>query len=330
MITPENRHPDHDLLAKYLAGETTTAESEQVEAWLAESEENMAEFERLSTIWDGAENLVPTFNSEKAWGNVEGQLSEKTAEEKRGVMKYLLPIAAMVAGVIIIIGAYRTMMSGDAVEMLFAETKDETMELTLSDGSVVFLNANSKLEYPAEFSDAGRNVTLSGEAFFEVQRDTAKQFQIKAAGSLITVLGTSFNVKTTVETVEVVVSTGRVAVEDQTRSGSKIELTAGEKGTYNKGEKNVIRSLDIEADHLFWKDRTLQYEATPLTEVIEQVNRNYGSDVVLADSSTYACPLSTTFQDMELNEILEVIGSTFKLEIDTVDNQIILKGEGCN
>lgn len=330
MITPENRHPDHDLLAKYLAGETTTAESEQVETWLAESDENMAEFDRLSAIWNGVDNPAPRFNSEKAWGKVENQLSEETTAEKSSVMKYLLPIAAMVAGVIIIIGAYRTMMSGDEVEMLVAETQAETMELTLSDGSVVYLNANSKLEYPAEFSDEGRNVTLSGEAFFDVKRDTTKQFCIAAEGSLVTVLGTSFSVKTTLEAVEVVVSTGRVAVEDETQSAAKLELTAGEKGTYNKGEKNVIRSLDIETDHLFWKDRTLRYDATPLADVISQVNRNYGADVVLDDSSTYTCPLSTTFKDMELNEILEVIGSTFKLEIDTVADQIVLSGEGCN
>lgn len=329
MITPENSRPDFDLLAKYFAGETTHAEAEEVEEWLAASDENMAEFERLSAIWDGDGKPTPTFNADEAWKKVDGQLSVETPAEKSGVMKYLLPIAAMIAGVIIIIGAYRTMMTGDEVKMLVAETQSEPMELALSDGSVVFLNTNSKLEYPAQFSEEGRNVSLSGEAFFEVKRDTTKQFRISAEGSLVTVLGTSFSVKTTDETVEVVVSTGRVAVEDQMQPGPKLELTAGEKGIYLKAERNVAPSFDVETDHLFWKDRTLRYDATPLAEVIEQINRNYDAEVLLADSAIRACPLSTTFQNMELNEILTVIGSTFKLEIDTVSNQILLHGEGC-
>lgn len=334
MITPENRHPDHDLLAKYLAGETTMSESETVESWLAESEENMAEFDRLSAIWNGTSETTPPFNSAAAWKKVEPKDESETPVVQLGTAKsssrYWIAAAAMLAGVIILFGAYRSIMTGNDVEMLVAETQDEPLELLLSDGSVVYLNANSKLEYPEKFLEDGRNVTLSGEAFFEVERDTTTQFQIKADGSLVTVLGTSFNVKTGKELVEVTVETGRVALESAKKPDQRIELIAGEKGVYQKAQQQVAPSISMDADHLFWKNRKLNFNETSLAEVVADLNENYGTELSLSSPEMNGCKVSATFEDQDVDEVLEVLISTFDLKLDTIENRLVLSGSGCD
>lgn len=334
MITPENNRLDHDLLAKYLAGETTIAESEKVDAWLAESDENWEEFNRLSQIWNGEKSSPsPTFDSKKAWNKVEEKLTVETDDDSnsRGwLTHFLLPVAAAVIGVIAITTVYQEFFSQDEVQMLTARTEKNTMEVLLADGSMVYLNENSILDYPESFNEDSRDVRLEGEAFFEIQRDTTKQFQIRADGSLVTVLGTSFNVRTSEELVEVIVETGKVALEAQARPGQKIELIAGEKGVYEKTQQQVVPSMNIESNHLFWKNRKLVFDETPLNEVVGELNEKYAAEISLASSVLNDCKLSGVFEDQQIEDILEVIVSTFKLEMEVVENQIILSGDGCD
>jgi ferric-dicitrate binding protein FerR (iron transport regulator) len=214
--------------------------------------------------------------------------------------------------------------------MLVAETQHEPMEFALSDGSVVFLNANSKLEYPEEFSGDRRNVTLSGEAFFEIERDTTRQFRIDAGGSLVTVLGTSFNVKIGAEKVEVVVETGLVRLEHFTQHGPNLQLGAGEKGIYLRGDKHVEPSVQVEADYLFWKNRKLNFNETSLSQVVADLNENYGTELSLSSPVMNDCKVSATFENQDVEEVLEVLISTFDMKLDTVENRLILSGIGCD
>ena len=333
MITPENNGVDYDLLAKYFAGETTNAESEKVEAWFGESDENWEEFQRLNEIWEKSRGEeAPEFNSKKAWDKVEDQLTTEESElptEGFNFRKYLLPLAAALIGVIAITLTYRTFLTDDEFKMLVAQTEENTMEVVLPDGSTVFLNKYSSLEYPTEFADTERWVRLKGEGFFEVERDTTRQFEIEVGKGLVTVLGTSFNVKSTANEVEVVVETGKVSLASEKKPEVNLILEAGDKGIYNAVEEEVMPSLDIDANFLFWKNQTLVFDETPLAEVVEELNSKYQVEISLSSSGLHECKLSGTFEDQQIEDILEVIVSTFKLEVETIGNRIILSGNGC-
>jgi len=224
MITPENSHVDYDLLAKYFAGETSTSESEEVEGWIGESDDNWAEFQRLNKVWEKAnKSEQPEFASDKAWKKIDSRLEiEKRPSNFR---KFPLLIAAALIGLVAVSLVYKSFLAGDYVEQMVLETTSETKELTLSDGSIVFLNEASNLEYPSIFRGDERVVSLSGEAFFEISKDPAKPFIINANGSVVKVLGTSFNVQAERNTVVVSVETGKVEFRSEVDVEQKNEMT---------------------------------------------------------------------------------------------------------
>ena len=336
MITPENNSLDHELLAKYFAGETTIAESEKVDAWLAESDENWAEFDRLSQIWNGEKsNPLPSFDSKKAWNKVEGQLSKddtrvEDSSTSFNIRKYLIPIAAALIGMIAITMTYQSFLTDDQFKMLVAQTEENTKEVILPDGSVVHLNEHSLLEYPTAFAEDERWVKLKGEAFFEVERDTSRQFEINVNNGIVTVLGTTFNVKSTTTTVEVTVETGKVALASEKHPEKRMILEAGDKAVYDLREKQINRLVDIDPNYLFWKNRILVFDETPLIDVVEELNSKYEVEILLSSSDLENCKFSGTFKDQQIEAILEVLVSTFKLEVETAGSQIILSGNGCD
>ncbi|MDP6908293.1 MAG: FecR domain-containing protein [Flavobacteriales bacterium] len=329
MNTPENKHPDHDLLAKYLAGETTIPESEKIEEWIGESDENWEEFQQLSKVWEKTNpDEQSEFDSKKAWNKLDSRL---VSEEKPSVFrKYPLMIAAALIGLVAISLVYKSFLTGDYVEQIVLETTTETKELTLADGSIVHLNTGSSIEYPSIFRGDERAVALSGEAFFEIEKNASKPFVINANGSVVKVLGTSFNVKTEESKVVVSVETGKVEFRSSEDIAQKKILAAGENAVYDIKVKKLIELDPMEADYLFWKDRTLNYRSVPLSEVVRQLNKNYQVSITLSDTQLNGCLLSSRFEDMEIEQILNVLASTFNLEIEKADDQTLLIGEGCD
>jgi transmembrane sensor len=129
-------------------------------------------------------------------------------------------------------------------------------EYILPDGSVVALNSNSKLVFPKQFKGDTREVTIEGEAFFDVKPNAEKPFIINAGNAQVKVVGTSFNVCAypETETVEVVVETGKVQVisknNELTARLNEVFLVPGEKGTlFNKSSA-------------FWKNRKIKIRIT--------------------------------------------------------------------
>ena len=329
MITPENKHPDYDLLAKYFAGETTNAESERVETWMGESDANWEEFQRLNQLWEETKlGETAEFDSKKAWGQVEPQLAERNPTPNW--TSYGLRIAAILAGIVVISLLYRNFLGQqDAVPMV-ANAIDKPEEVRLNDGSAIHLNTGSSIEYPETFADNHRTVVLDGEAFFDVARDTTSAFIIHVEDAVIEVLGTSFNVSSQEGSVTVSVVTGKVELRMKRDASVKRILTAGEQATLDPDMKMIDEIAAPAADYLFWKNRTLNYQDVPLSNVVNQLNLHYGSNISIEDSTAFNCLLSSRFEDMEVTEIVEVITATFDLEIEETEDQLILKGEGCN
>ena len=115
---------------------------------------------------------------------------------------------------------------------------------------MVTLNSNSKLEFPAKFASDKREVTITGEAFFEVKPNPEKPFVINAGGAQVKVLGTSFNVSAYPKTdaVEVIVKTGKVQVTQKTEQleaeTNEVILTPGEKGTFYAGSRILEKTVN--------------------------------------------------------------------------------------
>lgn len=266
-----------ELLVKYLAGEANQEERSRAELWINTSDSNRKYFEHFKLIWGQSQKLAYKSNVDEdaAWNRFRARLQKEYAQapKPKSNMQWLKAAAViLIASGLALFGPYfikhsesaRTVIPasspGEQVTFVKTVATDHIKTDTLSDGSVVTMNKYSSLNYPASFDGHNRYVELSGEAFFKVKHDPAKPFVIKADELLITVLGTSFNVRNRGDTVGVVVETGVVSVKKQQQI---ITLYAGEKLTTLKSNNLLTKSSNTDKSYRLYFDKSAAAQIKP-------------------------------------------------------------------
>lgn len=335
----DNNHSEETLLiAKHLSGETTSAEEEVLQKWIALSSENEQLYLKFKRIYEvsgkvydrsGADAL--DIDVEKEWDHFEkevelkGRTIEFKPQTKSGMW---LRIAAallllMVSGVVI------NYFVGKGGEQIY-QTAENTEIITLPDGSTVSLNRNSTLIVKNSFAEKNRGVELLGEAFFEVVPDPQLPFVIEVSDAEVTVLGTSFNVQNLEgeNEVEVIVETGIVKLEAKEVSQS-VELNAGEKGVFRRNEKELISHQNTDVNFLSWKTKNVVFNNTDLKSVVETLQSTYGVEITISAEVSADCEITVTFENQSLEAVLKVLQSTLGLTYKWVGNKIEITGAGC-
>lgn len=164
-----------------------------------------------------------------------------------------------------------------------------TSRITLSDHTVVYLNAGSKLIYPSNFDSNSREVLLIGEAYFKVTKNKHKPFIVKTPSYDIKVFGTSFNVSAYPDDdhVETVLVEGKVSVKGNDPQEAKKEFTLkpNQIFSYSKqSKKGHIRDVDVEY-YTLWKDGMLKFDNADLSQIIKKIERLYDLNVVISNPS---------------------------------------------
>ena len=187
--------------------------------------------------------------------------------------------------------------------------------VTLSDGTVVYLNSGSELRYPVAFGAERRDVFLSGEGYFEVAKDPSKPFQVEMNGASITVLGTHFNVKADAESDDITAT----LVEGSIRfEGAKqnIVMTPNQQQTFNRSTNKVdVKEIDTDT-FTAWKDGLLKYKSIPFTELIENLKDIYQVEIRIDDErlADPSITVSGTFnQKQSIEQILKVISHSLPI-----------------
>lgn len=200
--------------------------------------------------------------------------------------------------------------------------KGKRAKLTLPDGTLVHLNAASKLRYPSSFGTSDRKVDLEGEAFFDVAHDGHRPFKVEANGMEALVLGTSFNVKSLPDnlTTEISLVSGKLRVKENTISSTShdVILTPGEQISYDHAsEKMIKRKFDINRT-IDWKDGVLYFEDVDFQEFTERVGAWYGVDFQIYGVVPKAWRINGRYQDEKLENVLMglkfVYGLEYKIE----------------
>jgi ferric-dicitrate binding protein FerR (iron transport regulator) len=152
-------------------------------------------------------------------------------------------------------------------------------QVTLSDGTKVWLNAASSIRFPIVFKGAERNVVITGEAYFEVAKNTAIPFKVKAASSEIEVLGTHFNVNAYDDeaTIKTTLLEGLVKISANNQS-PKFLQPGQQSGITKDGKINVIANADTE-EAIAWINGRFQYKSADIKSILRQISRWYDVDV---------------------------------------------------
>ncbi|WP_313154944.1 FecR family protein [Sphingobacterium multivorum] len=186
--------------------------------------------------------------------------------------------------------------------------KGATYDLTLSDGTLVTLNADSKISYPTSFDNRDREVELQGEAYFHVQKTINRsKFIVKTRGQKIVVLGTRFNVNAYPETdrTQTTLEEGSVMVSAQDVPQSNIYLKPNEQATLQHGTLNS-RHIDIE-EVLSWKKGQFYFNGNNTEEVMQQIARWYNIDIIYKRSKSKEEYTGTIPRNLSLNKLIELL-----------------------
>lgn len=333
MAKRESHSSFDKLVPRYLSGELSPGELRHFQEMLQQDPEKKSLVEAYRRIWEsaGSGRGPDVYDLDAEWALLQEQIQvrDNGAPTVRSLQYYLFRVAAvLVAGLFIASGWYYiARLSG--VERIVAE--NNPVEVVLADGTEVTLNKGSKISYKRKFSISARKVSLWGEAWFDVARDTTRPFTIDAGTALVEVLGTSFNVNAYREnpTVEITVKSGVVALIAKEDHQEQLVLRAGNSGTYHKEEGELRLTPASDPNKISWKTRELFFDNASLREVVDLVGQVYGVNLVIMDQAIASCPITVAFIDQSLESILRVLAETLDLAIERNDKEYRLSGKGC-
>jgi len=333
------QHIDEELLVRFIVGETTVNETEKVEKWIHSSPENNARFEELNKVWSASNDhksvLPAEVDADAAWDKLKSRIDEYAEIELRHQPKvrrlsyYLVRIAAVFVIGLMIYSIYRY-QSNQLGQVQLVSSDAAITDNLLPDGTTISLNQNTVIEYRKEFSETERKVTMSGEAFFKVHPDVTRPFIIEAQEAIITVLGTSFNVKAMEKdaAVEVMVEEGLVELANPDKTESTL-LRVGEKGIFIKETNEVKKETDVDVESLFWLNKTLLFRDTKLSMVFATLEKLYDVTIEVENRQVLNCELTAKFSNETIDNILEYISTIFELKTEKIAKKITIKGNGC-
>ena len=270
-----------ELLFRYFSNEASAEEVAQIEQWLEEDPARQSEFDSAHYLF----NAMILHSDELSKMTTPGAL-EKTSRKSK-VRRLVYRYAAAAAAVVI------AGLSGVFVEReinynkMTAQTNvlevpaGQRMSVTLSDGTQVQLNGNSRIEYPVIFSRKQRNVKLSGEAFFEVKHDERHPFIVETFASKVEVLGTRFNVYAdeASEYFSTALVDGKVKVTTNDETAERVVLAPDE---MVKFVNNHLVVTKVDAENLIsWTEGYVNLADTDFASLMHRFENVYGVKIVI-------------------------------------------------
>jgi ferric-dicitrate binding protein FerR (iron transport regulator) len=293
----------------------------------------------FKAVWEeaGTTFCYSAVNTDEAWINLQQKMNKSNLTRLKFFQLRVFQYAAMLLVAIGLGYASYLFIQDPAtqvvnpVRIMVAETgphPSNPLVVNLPDGTTVKMNANTRIEYPESFDAAIRQVKLSGEAFFEVTRDTVRPFVIGTENASVEVLGTSFNVSAypSAELVEVNVETGKVKLTQFATGKSDRKsavLPAGERGLLKIAEGEIFVQHTLSPNYASWITKKLFFQHTPLTEAFTVLENTYHVKFKMDDPAIGDIPYTANFADLNLDYIIDIIARTHHLNAKREGDEII-------
>ena len=330
-----------NLIAKKLSGQISREEETWLREWLASSAENQQVFRQLEEAWRGATSEPSVRNQEQTFAKIatrigldQGKPVPQLRTHPRSRRRYEWHVAAtllLLVGATLLFTWYNNLRTerplrenATATRITKSNPRGQKSLITLPDGSQVKLNAASLLEYSPNF-DSSRHVTLVGEAFFEVVRDTLRPFIVTVGEVQVRVLGTSFNVQAfpSEESTTVAVASGAVLVQKSREQTS--QLQAREMVRVNHPTGTLEKSDFDPAETLAWKDGILRFRQASFAQIVQQLERWYGVDFVVRRRQPITEGFTGRYDNPSLEVVLEGMSFSSDFTFTIEDKQVIIE-----
>jgi ferric-dicitrate binding protein FerR (iron transport regulator) len=328
-----------ELADKWMAGTLTAREKTLLESWYNAEEP-------AGLQWNGEET------EEELEQKIFNRIAVKMREEESPMplnpskvqsLKWWLAAAAVV--MLAVAGYFLYSSNTPKAEPVLAAVTSHTTRptsnaiytryLVLPDSSIVVLHANSHLVCPQRFNGPTREVTLVGEAYFDIRHNPKKPFIIHAGDVKTTVLGTAFNISAYPGAKKIIVSVtrGKVKVENEKENKLLSVLTKDEQVSYSaettQAAKKTVNAVSVVTD---WTKQDMIFEETPFDQTLQLLSRRYGVDIKFKKDKLKNCRIKAFFNGTEsLEKVLDVlcIISNARYTLSPDAKTVLLDGDGC-
>lgn len=331
-----NSHID-ELIATFLCKKLDKEARKELNAWIASSEENRRYFMQQQEIWFSAvqEKECARYDAERAFVTFQKRVAANSVQQRspkiinwKTVYKY--------AAVILLIGciSFFSYQQGESnLQNALTQVEVEAplgaqTRLRLPDGTLVVLNAGSRLIYPQDFGIDSRKVELSGEGYFEVERNEKLPFHVQTSSLSVRVLGTKFNFRDYPNDEKAVISLleGKVALDNRLRKETEMILLPNEQVTLDKTEGHMKKETKKAKNVLEWTSGRLCFDEIPMHEVARILERSYDVHITFATDSLRDFCFYGIFDHNEqgIKDILEALEKTGKVRYTQNEQDITL------
>lgn len=302
------------LIIKYLEGTINSNEQLNLYDWLSQGA-NKEEFNLIKKDWENKrlEDDIP-IEHQMVWANIQTKLLHNAENKNNSRLKInrFLKYAAMLT-VLLAIPAFLFLHQKDNAGSLTSYTKvsadkGQIMKVSLPDGSEVWLNYGSTIKYDDLFAKENRNIELDGEAFFKAAKNKALPMIVSCSKLKVRVLGTSFNVMSYSDNVniQVTLEEGEVLLSDSSQSGVSEKMKPGEMATYVKSNGQI--KIDPVNTNLFtsWKDGVITIYNLTLEELVLKLGNRYNQKFEV-DEAAKSLRYTLTIKNETLQQALDLL-----------------------
>jgi len=320
---------EKNLIDRYIQDKLSEEERKEVELLFLETETNQYLYESLENDFNRIivekpeheiriDNILERIKSEK------GMVENDTEPRHRTISKFIraysriaavLLIPLLIASFILIRNRTKVPVYEEVVNSIYAPMGSR-ISFTLPDGTKGMLNSGSTITYSLPFSD-NRKLKLTGEGWFDVQKDEKHPFVISALNTTFTVVGTTFNLSAYEEEnyVELVLTTGRVECLDKSKK-EKVIVLPSERLVFKDGK--IIRSVTDTTKYNGWTKGKLIFRGDAMDEVVRRIMRWYNVDIELADKELENYSFRGIFSDDSIEDILAFLAMTSPISYSIV------------
>ncbi|WP_175628657.1 FecR family protein [Bacteroides acidifaciens] len=333
----QSLHTDtvNDWITGYLTNSLTPEEMQSLQEWLNVSEENRKYFSDMQEVWIAASDETDdrSFNKERAYQLFLKQIEATTRQainKRKAFQLHPWMYAAAMIIIVFICGTIAFQIGKSVIRNQLTQISIEApygskTKLYLPDGTLVWLNAGSKMSYAQDFGINERALNLTGEAYFEVTKNKHIPFKVHTDELDVKVLGTKFNFRNYQDDLEakVCLLEGKVALSTQQK---ETILHPDQQALLDKKTGKLLISSTKAAYSAEWTNDRLYFDEALLPDIVKELERSYNIKITIADAALNSVRFYGNFRRREqsIREIMDVLSSTDKMTYTIEGKNIVI------
>lgn len=322
---------DESTLIKYLRNETDQEECLRVEEWCEASADNRKELEDLYCVLFLGDRhaAMEAVDTDKSLADFKKKLKQKQSAAKKRInwKRYAVNIAAFLIGVICAGGTLSIYFQQNSSYIISTEP-GQRAQAVLPDGTKLWLNASTSVEYLSSMFSSERRVRLEGEAYFEVKKDTYRPFIVDCNDIETRVTGTKFNIRNYKEenSLKATLLEGAIEINLPLKDKKEICMTPNEQLSVNLTNLETnLKYTEKAKEAISWIKGSLHFDQATLKEIAETLERHYNVPIKIDDIKLQQQRFTCDFDlSDDISEVLSILSFTKSFDYQINDNQVTL------